>query len=270
MSTKPKTATKAKPTLLKATISGSFKASDGEIESYDRVTGYLPPLHDDKAHQMIIKRYAKIWIGRVQKKDREGNDLDEPKYKRVQRVREVFLDNIEEVGEDDANYGKQLSYVGMDIMEMNFEELQDLAAAKDLIAIPLYKVGSLTNARRIAFAEYANKVLGWTDPKLDPKTGKTIGTQPLDHRQLGFNPAKYPSIVADGRIRRDAFEAADIEDSIETEALVMKHGNSAPPLDGESRLTIEQLKKIATAKNISYNEGTSYDALYKKLYPRAA
>lgn len=266
----PKKEQAAKPTLLKATISGSFKASDGEIESYDRVTGYLPPLHDDKAQQMITKRYASIWIGATPKRDREGNVLDELKYKRVQRVREVFVDSIDDLEPEDENYGKQLSYIGKDIMEMNYEELQDLAAAKDLIAVPLYKKGSLVNARRIAFVEYANKVLGWTDPKIDPKTGKASGTQPLDWRQAGFNPNKYPQIIADGRIRRDSFEAADIEESIETEALLMKHGNAAPPLTGESRLTIDQLKQIAKAKNISFNEGTSYDALYKKLYPKAA
>lgn len=258
-----------RPLLLKATISGSFKAADGEVESYDRVTGYLPGLDDDKAQQQIIKRYAFIWIGQTMKKDSKGKPSDEPKYKRVQRVREVFIDSIEEVEEGDENFGKQLSYVGKDIMEMNFEELQDLAAAKDLISIPKYKTGSLVNARRIAFAEYANKVLGWTEDVLDPRTGKKE-KKPLDWRQAGFNPAKFPVIKADGRIRRDGFEAADIEESIETENLVMKHGNAAPPLDGDSRLSIEQLKLIAKAKNIPFNANIGYDALYKKLYPATA
>ena len=258
-----------RPLLLKATISGSFKAADGEVESYDRVVGYLPGIDDDKANQQIVKRYARIWIGQTMKKAPNGKPSDEPKYKRVQRVREVFIDSIEEVEEGDPNFGKQLSYVGMDIMEMNFEELQDLAAAKDLISIPLYKVGSLANARRIAFAEYANKVLGWTEEKLNPRTGKKE-KKPLDWREAGFNPAKFPSIKADGRIRRDGFEGSDIEESIETENLIMKHGQAAPPLDGESRLTIEQLKLIAKGKNITFNANIGYDALYKKLYPSTA
>lgn len=249
----------SKAKLYKATISGSFKASDGDIESYDRVTGYIPAIDDDKAQQMIIKRYARIWIGQVNKKDSNGKEIDEPKYKRVQRVREVFIDSI-----DDAD-GKSLSYVGKDIMEMNFEELQDLAAAKDLIAIPLYKTGSLVNARRIAFCEYANKIHGWTEPVLNPKT-KKMEQKPLDWRRQGFNPSKFPQIVVDGTLRRDGFEPDDVESSIETEALLMKHGNAAPPTSGDSRLTIEQLKTIAKAKNIPFNASIGYDTLYKKIY----
>lgn len=256
-------------TLLKATISGSFKASDGEVESFDKVIGYLPALDDDKAQQMIIKRYARIWIGQAMKKDREGNSLDEPKYKRVQRVREVYIDSIEEVEKGDENFGKQLSYVGKDIMEMNFEELQDLAAAKDLIAVPLYRTGSLVNARRIAFAEYANKVLGYTETIKNPKTGKSEQV-PLDWRRAGFNPANYPGIRADGKVRRDSFEPEDVERSLENEALAEQYERVAPPIDGDSRLSIEQLKAIAKAKNINYHVSIGYDALYKKLFPKAA
>jgi hypothetical protein len=258
-----------RPALLKATISGSFKAADGEIESFDKVTGYIPGLDDDKAQQMVIKRYARIWIGQVMKKGPDGNPTDEPKYKRVQRVRECYIDDLDEVGKNDPNFGKKLSYVGKDIMEMNFEELQDLAAAKDLIQVPLYKTGSLTNARRIAFVEYANKVNGWTEKVENPRT-KQMEDKPLDWRRQGFKPSDYPAIIADEKIRRDSFSAEDVESSLEIEALVEKHDKVAPPVDGPSRLTMEQLKSIAKAKNIAYSEKTSYDTLYKKLYPKAA
>ncbi len=259
--------------ILKAMISGSFKAGDGEVESFDKVTGYLPALSDEKAQQMIIKRYAKIWIGNVMRRDREGNETDEPKYKRVQRVREVFIDSIDEVGQDDPQYGETLSYVGKDIMEMSYEELQDLAAAKDLISVPLYKVGSLVNARRIAFCEYANKVLGWTETVEvpDPAGGKPRKQEkPLDWRRAGFNPAKFPTIKADGKIRLDDFEPSDIEDSIDTEALMIKHDKVAPAKEGESRLTLDQLKSIAKAKNISFHPNIGYETLYTKVYPKAA
>jgi hypothetical protein len=258
-----------KATLLKAMISGSFKTADGKIESFDKVVGYLPALDDDKAQQMVIRRYARIWVSQVKKKDRDGTELDEAKYPHIQRIREVFVDSIEDVENGDPNFGKQLSYVGKEIMDMNFEELQDLAAAKDLIAVPLYKKGSLIIARRIAFCEYANKVLGWKDTieVPDPAGGKPRKKEvPLDWNRQGFSPSKYPVVVADGGIRRDGFEPSDIETSIETEALLMKHGNAAPPATGESRLTLDQLKQIAKGKNISYNVNIGYDALYKRIY----
>lgn len=230
--------------LLKATISGSFKAADKDVESYENVTGFLPALDEDKANQMIIRRYARIWIG--QTLDKDGN----AKYKRVGRVREVFIDSVEDVE------GKRLSYEGKKITEMNFEELQDLAAANDLSGVPLYKSGSLAFARKVAFAEYANKVLGWTD-----KDGK-----PIDHRVEGFNPAKFEAIIADDKIRRSGDVPADIEETLDHESLVM--AKKAAPT--QRRLTLEQLKEIAKSKNVPFNANIGYDALHKKLYKEDA
>lgn len=235
--------------VLRATISGSFKASDGQIESFEKVTGVIPGLDDDKAEQMIIKRYAPIWVGQALDGD------DEPKYKRVQRIRQVFIDSVEE---DEDLAGKTLSYVGKEIMEMNYEELQDLAAANDLAAVPLYKTGSLTHARRVAFAEYASHVLGWTEPNAKGIEG------PIDWRKEGYNPAKYEKIKADGEIRRSGDAPADIEESIDREALVLK--GKAKVTDTGSRLTLAQLKAIADTKKIPYNANIGYDALHKKIY----
>jgi hypothetical protein len=258
----------SKSTLLKVVISGSFKTATKEIIGFDNVIGYIPPLDYEKAEQMVRRRYARIWISQERKKERDGTLTDEPKYKHIQRIREVFIDSIDDVEKDDPNYGKQLSYVGKDIMEMNFEELQDLAAAKDLIQVPLYKVGSPVNARRVAFVEYANKVLGWTESVENPRT-KEMEDVPLDWRRGGFKPSNYPQIVVDGKIRRDANGAVDVERSLEIEALVEKHDKVAPPSTGNGRLSIDQLRAIATSKNIHYTEGTSYTALYNKLYPQA-
>lgn len=245
--------------LLKATISGSFKAGDNQIESYDKVTGIIPGLDDDKAQQMVIKRYARIWIGQAMRQNKDGTE--EPRYKRVQRVREVFIDSVEEA-EDLA--GKHLSYVGKNVMDMSFEELQDLAAANDLSAVPLYKTGSLTNARRIAFAEYASKVLGWEEPNAQGITG------PIDWRKEGFNPSKYEAIIADGEIRRSGAAPADIEETIDREALVLKGKMKPAEAAAPSRLTLNQLKEIAKAKNIAFNANIGYDALHKKIYKDAA
>lgn len=225
--------------LLKVTISGSFVAGDKEIESYNDVTGLIPALDDDKAQQMVNKRYARMWIGQA-----TDDDGQTPLYKRVGRVREVFIDSIEEVDDE------QLSYVGKNIMQMTYEELQDLAAAKDLASIPLYKIGSLTTQRRIAFAEYSTHVL-------DEK---------IDHRKEGYNPAKYAPIEADDQIRRSGEHVALIEESIDKEALVLNNKATT----SQSALTLDQLKAIATGKKIAFNANIGYKALYDKIYKENA
>lgn len=250
-------------TLLRATISGSFKASDDEIESYDRVTGIIPALDDDKAQQMIVKRYAKIWVGQANKKD-----SDEPRYKRVKKIREVFIDNIEEA-EDLGD--SLLSYVGKDIMDMNYEELQDLAAANDLAAVPLYKTGSLTQARRVAFAEYGAKVLGWTENVINPKTGK-MEEMPIHWARDGFNPKNYEHIIADAEIRRSGEYVADIEETLDRENLIdeAKRGKIKTEIKAESRLSMDQLKAIAKEKGVTFNSNISRDKLYAKIYKENA
>ncbi len=203
--------------VLKATISGSFIAGDKDTESYDNVTGFLPALDEDKASQMIIKRYARIWIGQAQNED------GSPKYKRVGR--------------------------------MNYEELQDLAAAKDLISVPLYKTGSLTLARRIAFSAYAIEVLD------KPK-------KQYDYRVEGFRPAAFQPIIADGAIRRSYDANAPLEESIDREMMREELGDTATSVN--SRLTMEQLKNLAKAKGVEFGPKIGYDALYRKCYPNAA
>lgn len=244
--------------VLKATISGSFIAADKQTESYGKVEGFLPLLDDDKATQMIVKRYAKIWIGAVMKEDGVT-----AAYKRIQRVREVFVDNIEVVETDD-----QFSYIGRSIMDMNYEELQDLAAAKDLAGIPLYKEGSLANQRRVAFAEYGGKILGITMKAF--KHGKQVDV-PLDHRLEGFSPSNYaPIIVDDGDTVRQGDDRVPIEESIDREALALSEGKKEALPSEPSRLSIDQLKKIADTKKIKYSAKVSYDALYKLIYPQQA
>ena len=251
---------------LKVVISGSFKATDGEIESYDKVTAIIPRLSTEpaegerlsKAEQMIIKRYAPIWIARTQKKGPDGKELDENKYKRVQKVRQVFIDSIDD---NDDQPDAVLSYVGKNIMEMNFEELQDLAAAKDLSAVPLYKVNSLQHARRVAWSEYAVKVLG-------------LAGEEYQWKNSTFNPSKHEPITADGTIRLHGEKAMSIEAGIDMELLKAKQGKDKPSANvtdpSRSRLTLDQLRAIADDKKISYNKAIGFDALYKKIYGAAA
>lgn len=247
---------------IKVTISGSYRSANKQIESFDAVTGVMPNLAEDKATQMAIRRYARIWI--AQEKDKDG----EPKYKHISNIRQVFVDSIED--NDDAP-NAQLSYVGKDIMEMNFEELQDLAAANDLGGVPLYKVGSLVSARRTAYSEYALKVLQLEEYAPNDQQEKF---NLYDSRSPGFNPKKLETIEADGDIRRFDTHRASIDDGIEEEkkAIRRKGGKDreSPADAAGSNMTFTQLKAIAEQKGVQFNKGISYENLYKKVYGKAA
>lgn len=245
---------------IKVTISGSYRSANRQIESFDGVTGLMPNLAEDKANQMAIRRYARIWVSQAKKED------GEPKYKHISNIRQVFVDSVED-NEEKPN--AVLSYIGKDIMEMNFEELQDLAAANDLNGVPLYKVGSLVTARRIAFSEYAIKVLELEEYAPADKQEKF---NLYDHRTSGFNPKRFDVIVADDQIRRQDEHKISLEDSIQAEAQPVRR-KAGKDMDADKKvpsMTFEQLKSIAVQRNITFNKGISYAVLYKKVYGKAA
>lgn len=236
----------SKANTLKITISGSFKASDGDIESFDNLVGIIPAVEEDKAIQMANRRYAAIWIGKA-RKTVNGALTEEGKYKRVTKVRQVFVDSIEE-NED------KLDYVGMNIMDMNFEQLQDFATANDLSAIPLYKSCSLQHARRVAWSEAARKI------------EELVGPEYMWTDQH-FNPSKHAPIIADAVIRRQGGHVADIEETIDREALALQgkaKGAVADP--SQSKLTLPQLKAIADEKKLKYHSTIGWKQLYALIY----
>lgn len=147
---------------LKVTISGSYRTADKDIVDYN-ASGIVPFIGNEEILIMHVRRrYAAMWIAAS------------AKYKeRVVSVRECYIDKIEEVDAD-------LSFVGKDIIDMSQEELQDLAAVKDLRAVPTYKKTSTRQMQNVAYAAYARAVLGRnTDEKVE-----------------GFNIAKLPPIIA--------------------------------------------------------------------------
>ena len=246
---------------LKVTISGSYRSANRQIESFDGVTGLMPRLEEDKVNQMAIRRYAKIWVSQ------EKGEKGEPKYKHISNIRQVFIDSIED-NEEKPN--ALLSYVGKDIMDMNFEELQDLAAANDLAGVPLYKTGSLITARRIAFSEYAIKVLQLEEYEPRDKAEKF---NLYDHRTTGFNPHKFEPIIADDKIRRTDDKKRSIEETIALEQqqpVRRKGGKQVEETAGAGRMTFDQLKAVATERGVAFNRGISYDVLHKKVYGAVA
>lgn len=249
---------KTQSKTLKVTISGSFKATDREIESFDRVTGIIPALNTEppegerlsKADQMVIKRYAVIWVGQAKN---VGTEV--PKYKRVQRIRQVFVDSID-LNDDQPD--AVLSYVGKNIMEMNAEELQDFAAANDLSAIPAYRSGSLTHARRVAWSEYARKVRGAVGPEFMWTNEE-------------FKPNQHEPMIADDEIRVYNGHVATIEETLDRENLAMQGKAKAVVTDpSNSKMTLDQLRSIADEKKIGYHRSIGFEQLYKKVYGVAA
>lgn len=204
---------------LKFTVSGSYKSHEYKIVDFEGLVGTVPYVDEDVAALHILHRYLPMWISR------------DDKYKdRYVRRRQLFIDNVEEVEHE-------FSYVGKDIREMNAEEIQDLATAKDLRTVPLWKTGSLISARAVAYAEYSTKVLG----------------EKLDHREEGFNIKHLPAIIADGDSRRD------FEKKITNEEAAIREFSG-------SHLTLNDLKEIAKTKSIRFHPSIGYDALYSKVF----
>lgn len=277
----------AKPTqqqkskTLRVTVSGSYKGPNKNTESFDELSGVIPRMDDDKVQQMVITRYALIWVQKAKKNDGAGNQV--PRFSGFQKLRQRFIDSVDdtylpEFDKDGKPTGKvtnepdmrDLSYVDKDIMQMNMEELQDLAAANDLSGVPLYRATSLTAMRRMAFSEYAIKVLGLFEEGTDRESLKkgAPSTNKYDHKTMGFNPHNFEPIIADDQIRRQR-AATDMEESIEDSLANENELLQRPKTDAgtpQSALTLKKLQAIADSKNISYNKNTSFKELHRKIF----
>lgn len=197
----------------KVTVSGSYRTVDNDYIDYSGLTGFIPFNEQWKVEQAAIKRYAYMWL------------VDSGKFpKKAKSMREVYIDDMVETEHD-------FTFVGKNIIDLNFQELQDLAVCKDLTAIPTYKKTSLREAHNAAYEEYANKVLGRT----------------VDRKAEGFNVTKQPPIKV-------------------SEEWVDNTLPDVPPPTNGSEYSLSELKKIAKDRKIPYGPNTGYDTLYKKLF----
>lgn len=271
---------------IRATISGSYIDGAKDIASYDSIVGLIPKLDADKAQQMIIRRFAKMWL--MNEKDEFGS----PKYGRIQRLREVYVDNMEVVEVDASEF----SYVGKNILSLNIEEIQYLAAAKDLAGIPLYKVGSLAVQRRIAYAEYGDKILGMRvdDPRDAIKPPAQRRKVPLNWRHTGFNPVQLREITVDAAIERSKIHVMSPDESLEYENSLLNLSakpetppqpemrETTPPADGHAspapqastgfsgphgKPTDMELKLEAVKRGVPFTYNMKYDTLFDKVFP---
>lgn len=223
------------------TISGSYRNADKEAIDFGGLNGFIPFIDEEIAVQQIRKRYAAMWI------------ILSGKYKeRLQSVREVFIDKMEVV-----EITKGFTYIGKNITDMTYEELQDMATANHLQEIPLYKKTSLRQSQNVAYAAFASKILK-LQPKSQSKDDVRAWKLLTDYRTDGFNAMKNPPIIVGGKTHRDYSQKISNEEVIEQE---MK--SAANP---KTTLTMEELQEIARQKKIDVPDGIAFNDLYNLLY----
>lgn len=235
---------------LKVTVSGSYKTGQGDIIDFEDLSGIIPFVENEYAAMHVRSRYASEWI----RSEKDGNG--EKVYpNRIEHMRLVHIDGVEEVDHD-------FSYVGKDIKKMSYEELQDLATAKDLRGIPLPRGISEVDIREMrtkAYIEYSGKILNkFIDENNPPPELSDKVTLPGGEEQLSLNFAKFPPLVVDGDIRKEMSQKVTNDEIIEYE---MK-----PKVNDSSDLTLEDLKQIADSKNIQYHHRIGFDKLHSMVY----
>jgi hypothetical protein len=227
--------------LLQVTISGSYRNSKKENIDFENVTGVIPFIDHDLAMMHVRDRYAHVWI-----KAATNADGSKKYPERVEDTRQVFIDDIKEIE------GDQLSFVGKDIKDMSFEEMQDLATANDLRTVPLPKEISGVSLREMRI--YAYDAYSMRFFKHD------IGKD-----KEGFNFASLPPLVVGGTVSRDVSGKITNEEILEQEQKAAPVGSTL-----RTTMSMDDLKGIAKMKNISYPVDISFDALYSLLYGGSA
>ena len=237
---------KNKKNAYRVVASGSYRTASGDIIDFEDVEGFIPANTEEVAIMHVRGRHIVDWIKAAVK---EGTK-DERRYpQRIDSIRQVFVDEIEEVSHD-------FSYIGKDIKKMSYEELQDLAAAKDLRRIPLPKElsgTSLREARERAYLDYSEYVL--RDP-VEPNDKDVEGHDVVNY-------AKLEPLEVDGEMRADKTLKISNEEMIEQEQA--SKSTDAPKTD----LTIKDLREMADKKGITYHPNIGFDKLYAKLYGSA-
>lgn len=212
----------------KVTLSGTYRNGANESVDFQEVTGFIPLVDEDMAQAMCVKRYAKVFI------------TQDKRYKdRVTRTRSVYVDSMEPCYHE-------FSYVGKDIKQMTYEELQDLATAKDLRSIPLYKAGGLREAQVAAYAAYSKAIL----------------REDIGEKEPGFKFAELPPlIVGDDVALRNTPESRTVDEIVQDEVEGKK-----PAGVEKVKVSREEMVKLAKDRGIQFHPAIGDEKLYKKLF----
>jgi len=234
---------------LQVTVSGSYKTSNDQIVDFEDIKGFIPFVDDEHAKMHVRSRYASEWVREAKK---PNGDLVFPK--RIDMMRQVFIDDMKECEHD-------FSFVGKDIKKMTYEELQDLATAKDLRTIPLPKKISgadLRDMRTKAYLDYSKSVVGVVIDVNEPLPQYAVET----NGRLTFDFAKVPPLVVEGSEPRvDATKKLSNEDVLDQEQKPMRDDETP-----KTSLSLEELKKIADQKGISYHWKIGKEKLYDQIF----
>ena len=226
--------------FLEFTISGCYYDSKKETIDFEGVKIKIPACDEENGigSMHVRSRYAAKAI--KQAVDKNGD----PKYpKRIEKIRQVFIDDV-------VKTKGRLSFVGKDIKELSIDEMQDLATSKDLRFVPTPQSGMSKRDMLIrTYVAYADKVLM-----------KTIKWQ-----EDTFNFAKLPSIILDATSRSEDSGKISNEEMInmENNGKATNYGQRDNP---EDRFTLEELKTIAESKNIRYSDDVEFKELYGTLF----
>jgi hypothetical protein len=209
---------------VKFTLSGSYKDAEGKLRNYDGIKCIVPTSEEDVAYLHVRGRYLPTKI------------INDKRYEySPERVREVFVDDVEKI---DAEF----SFFGKDVKEMSQDELQDMASYYDLRRIPLPRGAGLREMRFIAYQQYMSEILKTPLPR-DVTASALNELDPLVVKKPTASRKSAPKVLS-------LQELLDIEKS----------------KSGDDNLTLEQLKGIAKKHNISHSPNIGYDALYAKLF----
>lgn len=221
---------------LKVTISGSYRTANKEVIDFQDVEGFIPYVDEELAIMHVQGRYAVTWIKNAV--DKKGEKI----YKaRITHIRQVFVDNMET-----TDY--KFSFIGKDIKDMSYEELQDLATLKDLRRIPLPKEMSgvsLREMRERAYLEYTKRILD-----------KSYGDKDKD-----FNYAKAPAVIVNDMVSRK-----ESSQKITNEEMIAQEQGNASLSPTKNTLSLDDLKGIAKQKGVMHPADIGFDALYGLLY----
>lgn len=208
--------------MLKVTVSGEYRTSngkEGDIVEFENVVGIMPDCNEDWVLSHVKNRYLARWI------------KADARYKqRMNSVRTLYIDNIEVVKGVASCYGK-------DIKAMTWEELQDLAVCKHLLAIPLINATDIRQARETAYFEYSDKIVG----------------NKIDIRK-DYSYINLPELKVKGA-------------EVYVEEPKVSNEDAIKDLQEETHeFTRDELKKLATDKGCKFPANIKYERLYEMVF----
>ena len=122
--------------MQKVTISGYYLSNGNKVD-YNNVEVIIPDCPESRMLSALINRVL-------------------PRHFATQSFSANGKCFIDKVRKSNA----KASYAGKNLKELEWDEIQDLAIALDLVEVPLFRASSLREAREKTYRAFCNKVLG--------------------------------------------------------------------------------------------------------------